>query len=167
MRLSRCVTVALLGAFLLAGCETYEYRPLRAEAEASCATETRERRDWRYWVLGLVPPQTNWTECEKPEAVLARADLHGAILRGVDLRNADLQMADLRAADLTGAHMPGANLEDASTLGIFLRGANLRDANLSGIALTGSDLTDVELSGATWTDGETVCAEGSVGECLP
>ncbi len=166
MRVLSSLTILLVGSLFVAGCETYDYRPLVVEAEADCAAETRQRQDWRYWALGLTPPQINWSDCEKPEAALAGADLHGAILRGVDLRNADLQQADLRAADLSDAHMPGANLKDAATLGIYLRGANLSGADLSGTALTGSDLTGVELTGATWTDGETVCAEGSVGACL-
>jgi uncharacterized protein YjbI with pentapeptide repeats len=43
--------------------------------------------------------------------------------------------------------------------------AILRDADLTDAQLTGADMTRADLSGATWTDGQRVCAEGSVGRC--
>ena len=44
----------------------------------------------------------------------------------------------------------------------ILRGVDLSQANL-----TGADLLRANLSGAIWTDGTTICAEGSIGRCHP
>ena len=43
--------------------------------------------------------------------------------------------------------------------------ATLRNADLTDARMTGADLLKADLSGATWTDGRTVCAEGSIGQC--
>ena len=85
-----------------------------------------------------------------------------ALLQHVDFTGADLVQADFTSADLTGAVLVGATL----------RGARLYDANLSGADLTdavleGADLLRANLSGARWTDGKTICGEGSVGRCHP
>lgn len=49
--------------------------------------------------------------------------------------------------------------------GCDLSHADLTNANLSGASLVGADLTNTNLSGTTWTDGQKVCAEGSIGVC--
>ncbi|MDA0367818.1 MAG: pentapeptide repeat-containing protein, partial [Proteobacteria bacterium] len=43
--------------------------------------------------------------------------------------------------------------------------AILIGANFSGARLEGADLLNADFSGATWTDGTTICAPGSIGQC--
>jgi uncharacterized protein YjbI with pentapeptide repeats len=97
----------------------------------------------------------NLSETEAYRAKFVNAGLQGAVFDG-----AKLYEADLTKADLTGASLVGVDLRRAR-----LYRAVLRDANLTGAQLKGADLTRADLSGATWTDGERVCAEGSVGRC--
>ena len=61
---------------------------------------------------------------------------------------------------VTGASLIGADLRRARLFRAILRNANLTDARLKG-----ADLARADLSGATWTDGERICAEGSIGRC--
>jgi hypothetical protein len=114
-------------------------------------------------------PGVNWQRCAMDGLDLREMDLSGARSRSkfvnstmpdVVLDGAKLYEADLTKADLTGASMVGVDLRRAR-----LFRANLRDANLTDARLQGADLTRADLSGATWTDGERVCAEGSVGRC--
>jgi hypothetical protein len=106
-------------------------------------------------------PGVNWQRCtfdglkEAYRAKFVNAGLQGAVFDG-----AKLYEADLTKADLTGASLVGVDLRRAR-----LYRAVLRDANLTSAQLKGADLTRADLSGATWTDGERVCAEGSVGRC--
>ena len=86
----------------------------------------------------------------------------GSILRGTNLEGARLIRADFTKADLTGANLKGADLRRAK-----LYRSVLRDADLSGARLGGADLLEADLSGATWTDGKTICDEGSIGRCTP
>ncbi|MEE9195513.1 MAG: pentapeptide repeat-containing protein, partial [Alphaproteobacteria bacterium] len=44
-------------------------------------------------------------------------------------------------------------------------GTNLRGADFTGAKMRGADFFTADLSGATWTNGKTVCAEGSIGQC--
>ena len=104
-----------------------------------------------------------------------RADLSFSVLQGVDaqrakfvtsimrevvLDQANLVRADLTKADLKGASLKGANLTWARMFRADLSGADLTDARLDN-----TDLLQAVLDGATWTDGKTICAEGSVGRC--
>ena len=89
-----------------------------------------------------------------------RAKFVNAKLRDVVLDDAKLYEADLTKADLTGASLIGVDLRRAHLFRAILRDADLTDARLKG-----ADLTRADLSGATWTDGERICAEGSVGRC--
>lgn len=59
-----------------------------------------------------------------------------------------------------GCDLSNANLAEADLYGSDLSSADLSFANLTNAKLTGADL-----SGATWTDGQKVCAEGSIGVC--
>ena len=77
---------------------------------------------------------------------------------GANLSGADLVQADLTNADLTGANLKGASLRSARLFQANLRGVDLTDA-----ILEGADLLHVDFSGARWTDGQTICAEGSHG----
>ncbi len=89
-----------------------------------------------------------------------RAKFVNATLLDVVLDGAKLYEADLTKADLTGASLIGVDLRRAR-----LFRANLRNPNLTDALLKGADLARADLSGATWTDGERVCAEGSIGRC--
>ena len=53
-----------------------------------------------------------------------------------------------------------ADLRRARLFRAILRGADLTEARM-----TGADLLNADLSGATWSDGQTVCTEGSIGQC--
>ena len=88
-------------------------------------------------------------------AKFVNADLRDAVLDGANMAEADFTKADLSGASLVGADLRRARLYRA-----VLRGADLTNTRLRGADLTGSDL-----SGARWTDGERICAEGSVGRC--
>ncbi len=89
-----------------------------------------------------------------------RAKFVSAVLRQVELDGAKLSEADFTKADLSDASLQGADLRRVRFFDAVLRRADLSDARL-----TGADLTRADLSGATWTDGNRVCAEGSVGRC--
>jgi len=144
------------------------------------------------WALCTDPPGpgVNWQRCSFDGSDLGAVDLSGARLRDVSFFRADLSGsnltksdssgakyinakmhstvldgaklydADLTKADLTGASLVGADLR----LARFYR-ATLRGADLTKARLRGTDLARADLSGATWTDGQRVCAEGSIGRC--
>jgi uncharacterized protein YjbI with pentapeptide repeats len=135
-------------------------------------------------------PGVDWSRCYLDGKDLRNVDLTGAWLRSASFNRADLsdsnlsevdgfrakfvsamatnarfdgarlEKADLTKADLSGASFADANLRHAR----FFR-ANLRGADLTGARMRGADLLNADLSGATWTDGEKVCAEGSIGQC--
>lgn len=135
-------------------------------------------------------PGVNWQRCNFDGLDLTNLDLQGARLRGSSFFRTDLSGSDLSETEslrakfinstLTGVTFEGAklyeadltkaDLSSATLIGVDLRRArlyraNLRGANLTGAQLKGADLTRVDLSGATWSDGERVCAEGSIGRC--
>ncbi|MEM7172952.1 MAG: pentapeptide repeat-containing protein [Pseudomonadota bacterium] len=89
-----------------------------------------------------------------------RAKFVNAVMRGTRLDNAKLDEADFTKAELVDASLIGADLRRAR-----LFRSDLRGADLTGARLLGADLTRADLSGATWTDGQRVCAEGSIGRC--
>ncbi len=89
-----------------------------------------------------------------------RAKFVNASLVEADLTEALLYEADLTKADLSGALLVGTDLRRARLFRANLRGADLTDARLEG-----ADLTRVDFSEARWTDGKTICAEGSLGRC--
>lgn len=158
--------LALAGALGAAGCAgPFEDRPLELTVEPECAAPAQARRHRDYWLLGTAPPAVNWAGCDKTGAQLSGADLSGADLTFADLSEADLRGADLSGALATGAKLRWADLRGARLTSLYLKGADLRGADLTGADLRGVKLTDVDLSGATWSDGTTVCAEGSIGRC--
>lgn len=167
MRQLTQLSAAALALCWLAACgETYDYRSLANWPEANCEQTVPQREEERsYWVFGETPDVVNWSGCDKQEASLARASLHGALLENTDFTGADLSSADLRAAELRGAKLQNANLTHAKTMAAHLRGADLRGANMTGMNLTGTDLAGTDMSGATWIDGYHTCGEGSIGSC--
>ena len=135
-------------------------------------------------------PGVNWQRCSMDGLNLTEVDLEGARVRassflradltgsnfagvegfqskfitvkahGVNFDGAALSQADFTKADLTGASFKEADLRNARLYRAILKGADM-----TGARLEGADITRADLSGATWTDGKTVCAEGSVGRC--
>jgi uncharacterized protein YjbI with pentapeptide repeats len=111
------------------------------------------------------------------DASFERSDLTDAILVEVDarrakfissvLRNARLDGANLVRADLTNADLTGASLVGVDLTSARMYSADLSRADLTGARLASTDLLKAILAGATWTDGKTLCAEDSVGQCRP
>jgi acyl-CoA thioesterase FadM len=109
------------------------------------------------------------------DASFARADLSKAKLADIggynvkflstNLQSAVLDHAKLEGADFTKADLTGASLKDTDLRRASLFRATLKNANLSGAQMREADLSFADFTGATWTDGKTVCAEGSVGKC--
>jgi uncharacterized protein YjbI with pentapeptide repeats len=82
-----------------------------------------------------------------------------------DMTGADLTEATLRNADFTRAILRGANFSRADLRGARLFRADMTGADLTGADLTGADFSGAILDGARWTDGQRLCAAGSVGTC--
>ena len=89
-----------------------------------------------------------------------RAKFVNAILRKTKFDGAKLSESDFTKADLTGASLVGADLRRVKLFHAILRGADL-----TGARLRGADLTEADFSGARWTNGQRICAEGSLGRC--
>jgi len=151
---------------------------LAPEAYAACTDTPAPAVQWRRCLLdGIDLSGENVSGGDLRDASFKRADLQGAnlanvqgrrakfvstALAGTDLSGASLIQADFTNADLSGANLKGANLRGARLFQASLRGADLTDA-----VLDGADLLHVDFSGARWTDGRTICAEGSNGSCRP
>ncbi len=160
--LAAAVSVLLL----LAACEGYDYRPLSIATAQDCTVDPGSRNDFDYWALGQSGTKVNWSGCNKAQGQLADANLSCADLSKTDLRGADLSGADLGCAYAKAVNLSGANLTGANVRSTWLQNANLTKANLTGVNWQGMTLPEgADFSGATWTDGKTVCAEGSIGEC--
>ncbi len=89
-----------------------------------------------------------------------RAKFVNASLVGADLSRGKFSEADFTKADLGRARLVNTDLRRAKLFRAVLRGADL-----SGARLQGADTGKADFSGATWTDGQKVCAEGSIGFC--
>lgn len=126
-------------------------------------------------------PQVNWENCLKPKAMLNGVDLSQAQLRnsrltdvqlmnskldGADMSYANLQFGNLSYSSLKQARLLGANLNHADLSYADLQGADLSFADLTDSNLGQANLHDVKLGNAIWVNGQ-ICAEGSVGQCLP
>jgi uncharacterized protein YjbI with pentapeptide repeats len=145
-------------------------------AMAACTDPARPGVDWnRCYHDGRNLGEVDLTGAKLRGARFNRADLQNstldqadgrrtkfvsAMLKGVRFEGANLTEADFTKADLTGASFKGANLRRARLFRAVLRGADL-----TGARLQAADLLKADLSGARWTDGETVCAEGSISQC--
>ncbi len=135
-------------------------------------------------------PGVDWRRCYKDGRDFSNRDLSGAKLRDTSFARAKLEATNFSKVDgyrakfytakmakakfdgarLAEADFSKADLEGASFKGTDLRrtrffGTNLRGADFTGAKLRGADLFTADLSGATWTNGKTVCAEGSIGQC--
>jgi uncharacterized protein YjbI with pentapeptide repeats len=96
---------------------------------------------------------------------LAGADAFNARFVSADLTGADLSQATLREVDFTRAVMRNAKLVGSDMRRARLFRADLSGADLTGANLEGADFSNAILNGARWTDGQRVCAEGSIGTC--
>jgi len=147
-----------------------------APALADCTDAAAPNVDWRRCyqdgqdlhgvdLTGAVLRDSSFANADLSESVLVgvnayRAKFLSAKLPKVRLDDARLEDADFTKADLTGASLKNANLRRARFFGASLRGADLTGAHLAA-----TDLLKADLSGARWTDGEKICAEGSIGKC--
>lgn len=100
------------------------------------------------------------TEILRTTRNLSGRNLSGLNLVGLDLSNCSLKGADMRGSNLERADMMGSNLER-----VDMTGANLKMASFYQSALTAAKLDNAVLDGAIWID-KSICAKGSVGECL-
>ncbi len=164
--------VPLLGFGSLLGLGLLSATPVLADCSDSPAPEV----DWRACTM----PQREFADSVLTKAKLkdgrfTRTDFTGSDLGGIDGRRAKFMDAVLVGASLEKARLSGADFTKADLSKASLKGADLFDAQLQNAVLRGADLTDArlnranlagaDLSGATWIDGETICAEGSVGQC--
>ncbi|MGD9508383.1 MAG: pentapeptide repeat-containing protein [Geminicoccaceae bacterium] len=151
---------------------------LAPEAYAACTDTPAPSVQWRRCLLdGIDLGDDDLSGGDLRDASFKRADLTGANLTNIQGRRAkfvsatmggaDLTGADLVQADFTNADLSGANLKSANLRGARLFQANLRGVDLTDAVLDGADLLHVDFSGARWTDGRTICAEGSTGSCRP
>ncbi|MEM7172638.1 MAG: pentapeptide repeat-containing protein [Pseudomonadota bacterium] len=169
MQCSRLARLAFAVSTLsvLAACQSYDYRPLNIDQAVNCEQTAGAERGFDYWFKGLTGDRVNWENCSKTGAELAGANLSCADLGGADLSGADLSGADLGCAYARGANLSGADLSGATVRATWLENADLTGANFTGVNWKGMTLpADADFSGATWTDGETVCQEGSIGDCI-
>jgi uncharacterized protein YjbI with pentapeptide repeats len=146
------------------------------EALAACTAPAGPGVDWRRCMLDRMDaPGADLTGAVLRDASLSRANLAGARLVDVEGFTARFVSADLTGADLTGAVLRSADLTRATLArAVFVRAdlrrarlfqADLTGADLTGAQLDGADFTGARLEGARWTDGQRVCAAGSVGSC--
>ncbi len=147
-----------------------------SEAIAACTDPPGPEVNWRRCVFDRLPLNAvDLTAAELRDASFFRADLSATVLDNVSafrakfvnatLSEASFVEANLQEADLTKADLSDANLTAADLRRARLFRANLRGADLTDARLEGADLAQADLSGVTWTDGERVCAEGSIGRC--
>lgn len=119
----------------------------------------------RHDLSGARLRETSFQRARLVETVLSKVDGYrvrfvSAVLTGARLDDGLFSDADFTKADLGGASLARADLRRAR----FYH-ASLRGADLTGAKTLGAELLNADLSGARWTDGKTICAEGSLGQC--
>lgn len=150
-------------------------RPLEALA-ADCTHPAAPGVDWqRCYMDGRDFSRHDLTGARLRETSFQRSRLAGAILVNVDawrvrfisanLTGAKLDGGQFSDADFTKADLGGASLAGADIRRVRFFRASLRGADLSGAKTQGAEFVEADLSGAKWTDGKTICAEGSLGQC--
>jgi uncharacterized protein YjbI with pentapeptide repeats len=149
--------------------------PLAAQA-ADCTQPAAPDVDWQrcymdgrdfsgHDLTGARLRETSFQRSQLKGAVLVKVDAYrvrfiSAVLAGARLDDGQFADADFTKADLNGASLVRADLRRAR----FFH-ATLRGADLTGAKTLGAELLNTDLSGARWTDGKTICAEGSFGQC--
>jgi len=145
-------------------------------AFAACTAPAAPEVNWRRCLLdGRDLTGVDLTRGHLRDASFQRARLGQAVMIGADATDARFLSADLTGADMTDANLretdfTRATLREARLIRADLRRARLFRADLTGADLTGADLTGADFNGAIldgvrWTDGERICAAGSVGTC--
>ncbi len=145
-------------------------------AQAACTDPPEQGVNWKRCLFdsqdlnGVDLRDSRLRDASFFRATLVESDLSGAdafrakfvnaTMTGVRFESAKLSEADFTKADLSNASFVGSDMRRAR-----LNRANLRGADLSNARLQGADLARADLSGATWTTGDKVCAEGSIGRC--
>jgi CheY-like chemotaxis protein len=115
----------------------------RAECHSSAVALVHEREARkRHRAGGGAVLEEEVGHLDRAQAVLAGADLFGAILARADLRGGDLSEAVLGWADLEGADLRQAELRGADLHGAFLRATDLRGVDVEGVVLTDADLPE-------------------------
>ena len=115
--------------------------------------------------MGTPYPVVNWSGCDKSGADLKNAYLGSANLTDTNLSGADLENADLGAAFLRNTNLTDANMRNVDLTAVYGVNVDASGADLTGTTRHGGTYQKVLLSGATWSDGETICAEGSFNRC--
>ena len=147
-----------------------------APALADCSDPPGPKVDWRRCTMHAREfVDGDLTGARLKDGRFTRVNFSGSNLSGVDARRAkfidaiakgtSFDHARLSGADFTKATLTGASLKGADLYGAQFQKANLRGVDLSGAKIGKANMTGADLSGATWIDGETICAEGSIGQC--
>lgn len=145
----------------------FSYHPRQEEAPIDCAAVAAAGVNWSNCNLqGAMLNGADLSRARIRNANLSNASLYRAKLPGVDLAYANLGLANLRMTDLANASLTGATLRGADLRGADLRGADLSYADLQGAQLAGVSLEGAKLGKTIWVDGQ-LCAQGSVGGCMP
>jgi|GEM_PF-350935 len=145
-------------------------------AHAGCSDVPAPEVYWRRCVFDRQDlADVDLTGANLRDSSFKRTDLTASLLEGVDAQRAKfvtsvmqdvvLDEANLVRADLTKADLKGASLKGANLTGARMFQADLSGADLTGTRLDNTDFLQAVLDGATWTDGVTICAEGSIGRC--
>lgn len=167
MRFSRLLAVVASATVvaLLGACAEFRQEKLELSLTPDCEASAQSKDFLGYWVAGQVPTPVNWSGCDKQGAQLAGTSLGTSNFTETNLSGANLEDADLGAALIRRSDLSEANLKDAILSAAFFEDVDLTGADLTGAHMTGGTYSNVDFSGATWTDGSTVCAEGSIDGC--
>ena len=157
--------LALVPLFALGACADVRQESLVLKDTADCEEQAATKDNWRYLVFGTPYPTVNWSGCDKSGAALKGAYLGSANLTDTNLSGADLEHADMGAAFLRNTNLTDANMRHVNLTGVYGVNVDASGADLTGTIRRGGTYQKVLLSGATWSDGETICAEGSFNRC--
>lgn len=147
-------------------------------ALADCTDPPQPKVDWRRCNMHAREfVNANLSDAKLKDGRFTQVDFSGSNLSGIDGRRAkfiaavarksNFDDARLIGADFTEANLSQATLKNANLYGAQLQSAVLRGADLTGANLDNASMAYADLSGARWTDGKTICAEGSIGQCIP
>ncbi len=162
----KCRTIAVLAAGLC----------WAGPSLADCTDPPVPGVDWRRCTMHRAEFQgADLSGAKLKDGRFTRADFSGGNLSGVDARRAKFIDAVARGTNFDGARLIGADFTKADLTEASLKGADLYGAQFQHAVLRGADLTEAkirrtnmagaDLSGVRWVDGETICAEGSIGHC--
>ena len=145
-------------------------------AQAACTDPARPEAEWQrcYFdervfkdvdLTGANLRDTRFIRAKLTGSDLSKVSAHRARFISAQVNNVKFDGARLTEVDFTKTDLSNSSFRKANLRRARLIRANLRGADLTGARLKGADLLNADLSGATWTDGKTICAEGSLGQC--